>query len=183
MAIIMTDKEKYNKALEYAEKMHEGQFRIGGKPYISHPIAVAEIIINKGLPADYAITALFHDLLEDTQASEKEILSLSNKDVTEAVVLLTKRKGYIMKEYIDAIKKNDMAFQVKAADRLHNLKSAVCADESFKHKYILETVDWYLDFSDEIRVAVKELADTLETPMIELPFIYEPIETWKIKGE
>lgn len=176
----MTDKEKYDRALEYAARMHEGQFRIGGTPYITHPIAVAQLVKDKGLPIDYLITSLFHDLLEDTQASEEEILALSDEKVLEAVNLLTKRKGYVMSEYIGNIKKNDMAFQVKESDRLHNLRSAFCADDAFKHKYILETVDWYLDFSYEIKIAVKDLAASLKTPMTELPFIYEPIETWKM---
>ena len=82
-------------------------------------------------------------------------------------------------EYISAIKKNPVAYAVKAADRLHNLQCAIIADEEFKRKYILETVDWYMDFSPEIRKAVKRLAESLETPMAELSFLYEPIESWK----
>ena len=72
-----------------------------------------------------------------------------------------------MAEYISGIKKNPMAFAVKAADRLHNLQCAILTDEAFKQKYILETVDWYMDFSLEIRKAVKRLAQSLETPMEE----------------
>ncbi|MEE1046281.1 MAG: hypothetical protein U0M60_02530, partial [Clostridia bacterium] len=63
--------------------------------------------------------------------------------------------------------------------RLHNLQCAIVTDEEFKRKYILETVDWYLDFSIDIRKAVKRLAESLETPMAELSFLYEPIESWK----
>ena len=84
-----------------------------------------------------------------------------------------------MSEYISAIKRNPIAFAVKAADRLHNLECAIITDEEFKRKYILETVDWYLDFSPEIRKAVKRLAASLKTPMAELSFLYEPIESWK----
>ena len=80
---------------------------------------------------------------------------------------------------INAIKQNPIAYAVKAADRLHNLQCAIVTDEDFKRKYILETVDWYMDFSAEIRVAVKRLAQSLKTPMAELSFLYEPIESWK----
>lgn len=89
----------------------------------------------------------------------------SIKDSTaKAVKLLTKQKGYVMADYIHGIKANPMAAAVKAADRLHNLQSAVIADEAFKRKYILESINWYLDFSPEIPVAVKKLADTLKSP-------------------
>ena len=166
-------------ALDFAKAKHKGQKRIGGDDYITHPIAVAEIVKRQGLDENYQIAALFHDLLEDTDATEEEILKYGNKDILEAVTLLTKKKGYVMAEYIDAIKKNPIAFAVKSADRLHNLNCAIVTDEEFKRKYILETIDWYLDFSPEIRTAVKRLAQSLETTMAELSFLYEPIESWK----
>ena len=85
-----------------------------------------------------------------------------------------------MKEYVSAIKNNEMAFKVKAADRLHNLQSAFLTSVEFKRKYILETVDWYLDFSPEIKKVVKKLAESLNTPITELSFLYTPVETWKL---
>ena len=175
----MPDSESLKLALEFAKEKHKGQKRIGGDDYITHPIAVAEIVKNQGFDEKYQIAALFHDLLEDTDATEEEILKFGNMEILEAVKLLTKEKGYDMGEYISAIKQNPIAFAVKAADRLHNLRCAVIADEKFKRKYILETACWYMDFSLEIRNAVKRLAESLETPIAELPFLYEPIETWK----
>ena len=166
-------------ALEFAKVKHKGQKRIGGDDYITHPIAVAEIVKNQGLDENYQIAAFFHDLLEDTDATEEEILKYGNQEILEAVILLTKKKEYDMAEYINAIKENPIAFAVKAADRLHNLNCAIVTDEEFKRKYILETVDWYLDFSPEIRKSVKRLAESLETTMTELSFLYEPIESWK----
>ena len=176
----MSDSERINQALKFASQKHKGQKRIGGKDYITHPIAVWEMIKEKGYGEDYQITALFHDLLEDTNATEDEILSYSNESVLTAVKLLTKEKGYDMKKYIDGIKNNPIAFAVKSADRLHNLKCALVTSEEFKRKYVLDTVDWYLDFSKEIKIAVKKLAESLEKPMTELPFLYTPIESWKI---
>ena len=175
----MVDSESLRLALEFAKAKHKGQKRIGGDDYITHPIAVAEIVKSQGLDESYQISALFHDLLEDTDATEEEILNFGNQDILEAVKLLTKKEGYNMAEYIGAIKQNPIAFAVKSADRLHNLQCAIVTDEDFKRKYILETVDWYLDFSAEIRKAVKRLAESLKTPMAELSFLYEPIESWK----
>ena len=176
----MTDEEKYKKALDFATKKHDGQFRKDGVPYIMHPIAVSEYLREKGCGTDYQIAGLFHDLLEDTDATEEEILELSNAQVLEAVKLLTKHKGYEMKDYVAKIRENKIAFEVKESDRLHNLRCALVTNEEFKRKYVLETVDWYLDFSKEIRIAVKELAKSMKNPITELSFLYEPIDSWKI---
>lgn len=175
----MTDNERYENALAFATKKHDGQYRIGGLAYITHPIAVADIVKQKGGDTDAVITALFHDLLEDTDATEAEILAFGNEKILHAVKLLTKSKDYVMKDYVERIKNDETAFLVKGADRLHNLRSAVCADTEFKRRYIYETIDWYLDFMPEIPSAVKKLAETLDVPLKDLPFLYEPIDTWK----
>ena len=172
--------ESYRLALEFAKAKHKGQKRIGGDDYITHPIAVAEIVKSQGLDENYQIAALFHDLLEDTDATEEEIIKYGNREILEAVKLLTKQKGYDMASYVSAIKNNELAFVVKGADRLHNLQCALVTDVDFKRKYILETVDWYLGFSPEIKKAVKILAESLDTSMSELSFLYNPIETWKL---
>lgn len=157
----MNDNERYNLALKFATRMHEGQYRIGGKEYITHPVAVAEIVKKQGFGTDYQITALFHDLLEDTDATEHDLMANGGTpEIVEAVRLLTKHSDCVMQEYVSAIKRNEMAFVVKCADRLHNLRCAVCTSEDFKVSYIDETNRWYLDFSDEIKEAVHELART-----------------------
>lgn len=176
----MSCSERVKRALDFATEKHKGQKRIGGDDYITHPIAVYEIVKSQGFKEDYQITALFHDLLEDTNATEEEILSFGNNEILTAVKLLTKQKGYDMQEYIRKIKNNKIAFVVKGADRLHNLECALITSVEFKRKYILETVDWYLDFSPEIKKAVKRLAESLDTPISELSFLYNPIETWKL---
>lgn len=176
----MCTSNKIKRAIEFATQKHKGQKRIGGNDYISHPIAVYEMVRKQGYGEDYQITALFHDLLEDTNATEEDILFYGNQNVLDAVKLLTKEKGYDMKSYIDNIKANPIAFAVKSADRLHNLQCAIVTSVEFKRKYILETVDWYLDFSKEIKIAVKILAESLNTPILELSFLYTPIESWKI---
>lgn len=157
----MKDYERLEWAYRYAEEKHRGQYRKGGEPYISHPAAVAEIMRERGLGIDYQITALFHDLLEDTDASEEIIEQIGGKAVLKAVRLLTKTEGYIMSEYIEGIKSDPIAFAVKGADRLHNLRSAFIADMDFKKRYIRESIEWYLDFCPEIPGAVNALADSI----------------------
>lgn len=155
------DEERINAAFEYAKKMHEGQTRRGGEPYIIHPLAVAKQARKRGYGTEYIITALFHDLLEDTSATEQEILALSNARVLEAVKLLTKFAGYDMQAYVCAIKKNEIAFAIKGLDRLDNLQAAIYTDEDFKQRYIAETKEWYYDFLPEIPPACEALEKTL----------------------
>lgn len=151
--------EKLEKALSFAREKHKGQYRTGGKEYITHPVAVCKIVIDKGLDVNYAITALFHDLLEDTDATDEEIEKIGGKDVLEAVKLLTKVKGYSMDEYVSAIKRKPLAKVVKGADRLHNLLCATECNDEFVLKYIYETEKWYMDFDKRIPEAVKRLAE------------------------
>ena len=154
------EEKKYAAAKAYAAAMHEGQFRAGGEPYITHPVAVAEYLKSKGYGIVYLITALFHDLLEDTAATEAEIEKLGGKEVLSAVKLLTKRKGQCAEEYVSGIKENPVAVVVKGADRLHNLKSAFCRDEAFRRRYVEESKKYYSDLNSEIPAAIENLEKT-----------------------
>ena len=153
---------RYEAALAFTREKHKNQYRIGGEEYITHPVGVADIVRSQGYGIDYQLAALFHDMLEDTDATEAEILYYGNKEILEAVKVLTKTKGYVMEEYIDGIKKNHIAYVVKAADRLHNLRSALVTDNDFKRKYAVETINWYLDFSEWIPYALAELVMSME---------------------
>lgn len=176
-----TEAARYAAAAAFAAEKHAGQTRIGGAPYITHPTAVAEIVRGWGYGTDYQITGLFHDLLEDTDATAEEIQELGGAEVLRAVRLLTKRPGYVMAEYVAGLKADPMARVVKAADRLHNLRCALMAGEEFKRRYVLESLDWYLDLSPEIPPAVKTLAESLQTPLPEASLLYRPVEGW-LKG-
>ena len=154
--------EKYLKALEFATQKHKGQFRKGGLDYITHPIAVANILKEKGYGEEEQIVGLFHDLLEDTDATEEQILALGGERVLTAVKLLTKTKGYQMSEYIAGIKSDPLAKMVKAADRLHNLRCAVVCSKEFKMRYLKESKEWYADFGDEILDAITVLEQSLK---------------------
>jgi (p)ppGpp synthase/HD superfamily hydrolase len=156
--------QKCKQALAFAAQKHEGQRRKLGEPYITHPIAVAEMMVEKGLSEDYIIAALFHDLLEDTDATEKEISDIGGEAVLASVKLLTKEQNYQMDSYIAKIKENPIARAVKAADRIHNLSCAHVCSEGFKLRYIKESIDYYLDFDPQVAVLVHRLIGTLENP-------------------
>lgn len=172
------DSPVYVRAIAFATEKHAGQVRMGGMPYIVHPVAVADIVNRWGYGRDYVITAFFHDLLEDTDATEEEIEAIGGPAVLEAVKLLSKQKGYVMADYIAGIKQNDIARVVKAADRLHNLRCAVLAPEDFKRRYVLETIDWYLDFSPQIAPALRDLTKTMEHKIAEMSLDYGQVDDW-----
>ena len=86
------DVEKITRAFEYADNLHEGQYRVSGEKYISHPVAVAEIVAGLELDTDSICAALLHDTVEDCadKTNLKEIEKLFGKDVAELVDGLTK---------------------------------------------------------------------------------------------
>lgn len=153
--------ERFLKALEFAKLKHAGQKRIGGADYVTHPIAVASMLANSGYNEEMQIIALFHDLLEDTDAEENEIAEIGGEEVLRVVKLLTKKPGFIMSEYVAGIKSDPKAKIVKTADRIHNLRCAVCTPDEFKKHYSEESLEWYSDFSPEIEKAAKELISTI----------------------
>ena len=155
-------------AAEYAKQKHGKQKRMQGTPYYEHPYMVAKILKDKGFSEEYQIAGLFHDLIEDTVTSYEDILALTNKDIARAVLLVSKEEGYIMSEYMNRIKLDDMARMIKLADRLHNLNDAKVANSKFQRKYIKETEEWYLDlakgtpFEEDINKSLEALREELE---------------------
>ncbi len=150
------------RAIEYAATKHEGQKRKDGTPCIVHPLKVAAYLCETGYDKETQVAGLFHDLLEDTDATEEEILALSNVHVLEAVKLLTKTKEKNSKEYIKDILANPIAKAVKNADRIHNLEDACNGDPDFAKRYAENTKQYYVGkFSSELDQKYTELCDLL----------------------
>ena len=158
----------FDEYVDYIKEKHKGQYRKQGTEYYTHPVAVANILKEKGFNTYYQITGLFHDLLEDTDTTYEELVKISNEDIANVIVLVTKEDNYNMDNYMKRIKNNDMAHMVKLADRLHNLIEAVYADNKFKDKYIKETENYYLDlakdtlFQEDINNALEILRGSYE---------------------
>ena len=157
--------EKY---IQYIKEKHGDQKRKEGTLYYTHPIAVCEILKEKGFGEEVQIVGLFHDLLEDTSATYEELIEMSTKEIADAVRLLTKEKGYITKEYFKRINDCYLAKMVKLADRVHNLSTMHLADNMFQKKYINETNLWFVDlakgtvFEKEIFSFLKKYESYLE---------------------
>ena len=77
-------------AYDYAESMHNGQKRASGEPYFTHPCAVAEILVDLGLDTPTVAAAFLHDVVEDTPATEDDILRRFGKEVMTLVDGVTK---------------------------------------------------------------------------------------------
>ncbi|NCC44716.1 MAG: HD domain-containing protein, partial [Clostridia bacterium] len=109
----------YQKALRIAAGAHEGQVDKGGHPYIGHPLAVAQKV--NGI--EEKIAALLHDVVEDTEVTIEELGREFPEEIVKAVDLLTKKKepGFSQQKYLEAIRANPLARNVKLADLEHNM--------------------------------------------------------------
>lgn len=149
--------------IEYIKEKHGNQKRKQGTPYYLHPVEVSNILKEKGFSEKYQIVGLLHDILEDTDTTYEEIEKIANHEITEAVRLVTKEKGYVMSEYMERIKQNDLARMVKIADRIHNLSEAHLASKLFQIKYIKETEKWFIDlakgtvFEEDLKIELEKV--------------------------
>ena len=105
------------KALKIAYKAHDGQVDKCGMPYIFHPFCVAEQLENE----DEIITALLHDVAEDTDIGIDELKTEGfNEKIIQALTLLTRDSRMPYFDYVERIKGNEIARKVKIADLKHN---------------------------------------------------------------
>ena len=129
-----TDIELVDKAYRFADVKHEHQLRKSGEPYIIHPLAVAEIVVESGLDTDAILAALLHDCLEDTDASFDEIARLFGRTVAELVEGVTKltrvnfstaeeKQMENLRKMFMAMSKDIRVILIKIADRLHNMRT------------------------------------------------------------
>lgn len=107
----------FDLALKIATDAHRGQFDKAGAPYINHPIAVANLVKND----DARIVALLHDVLEDTNITVNNLIHYGfNKTIIDAIVILTRKIDEDYEQYLERVKSNSIALEVKIADLTHN---------------------------------------------------------------
>ncbi len=148
------DMDLIQKAVEYADAKHCHQKRKDGSPYIIHPLAVAEIVVEMGLDTDAILGALLHDCIEDTDASHEEIEKLFGRPVAELVEGVTKltRANFTSTEeaQMENLRKMFMAMSkdirvvlIKIADRLHNMRTMQYQTPAKQISKCRETMDIY----------------------------------------
>lgn len=145
--------KKIRAAYACAADAHEGQKRRNGEPYIIHPVAVAEIIVEMGLDTDSICAGLLHDCIEDTGFGYREIENKFGTSVAELVDGVT-RLGMLRyskeQEQMEDLRKMFMAMAkdirvilIKLADRLHNARTFQHLPERKQRDKALETMEIY----------------------------------------
>ena len=167
------DLEKIKKAYEYANELHQGQFRQSGEPYISHPLAVAEIVAGLGLDTDSICAALLHDTVEDCsdKVDLKDIEKIFGGDVAQLVDGLTKIVSLQIEDkeeqHIENLRKMLLAMHkdvrvifIKLCDRLHNMRTLEAKAENKRRMTALETMQVYAPLAH--RLGIQKIKQELE---------------------
>jgi GTP pyrophosphokinase/guanosine-3',5'-bis(diphosphate) 3'-pyrophosphohydrolase len=156
------DETMLNRAYVYAMRMHGSQKRASGDPYYAHPIEVAGILTEYRMDTATIVTALLHDVIEDTDASSADIAGLFGGEVAELVEGVTKlskleftaehaRQAENLRKFILAISKDVRVLLVKLADRLHNMRTLQYITSPAKRERIArETLDIYAPLARSI---------------------------------
>lgn len=123
---------RINEILKFIYEAHHGQYDKSGVPYVFHPFYVAEQMETE----TEVITALLHDVVEDTDKSIEDIMALGvEEEIIEAITLLTHDKKVPYLEYIDNLKNNSLARKVKLGDLYHNSDiSRLESDDDYTRK-------------------------------------------------
>lgn len=117
----MTFQEELSLAIRVASIGHHKQFTKDGNPYILHPLKVMEMVSEKVSHPRILCVAVLHDLLEDTGATEQDLVSWGfSERVVKGVVALTKVEGESYDDYLERVMDNGDATIVKMADIRHN---------------------------------------------------------------
>lgn len=143
-----------SKAYKLAEKMHKGQFRKSGDPYIQHPLEVAYLLASLHASPETVCAGLLHDVLEDTTFSEEDMIREFGKDITSIVDGVTKisQLKYMTKEKVLAkthqkillaMAKDIRVVLVKLLDRMHNMRTLEFQPPHKQVSISQETLDLY----------------------------------------
>ena len=185
------DIEKIRRAGEYAESLHEGQFRVSGEPYISHPVAVAQIVATLGLDTNSICAALLHDTVED--CSDKTNLKIIEDSFGGEVAMLVDGLTKLVPLYIEdkeeahienlrkmllAMSKDIRVIFVKLCDRLHNMRTLAVKPDPKRRSTALETMYVYAPLAH--RLGMQKIKQELENLCISYldPIGYAEIQNY-----
>ena len=164
--------ELLQKAYVYSAKVHEGQERLSGEPYLVHPLEVAGLLVDLRMDEVTVAAALLHDTLEDTLTSREELERLCGEEVAFIVDGLTKiakieftsvreRQAENFRKMLLAMSKDIRILLIKLADRLHNMRTLEFMKEESRRRIAQETLDIYVPLAHRlgIRWLMQELED------------------------
>src|SRR5579883_886078 len=164
---------RINAAYVLAMQAHGQQYRENGDPYITHPLAVADILASYRLDTDSIITGLLHDVLEDTPVTLAEIVERFGSEVAGLVDGVTKltrlelqsdrtKQAENFRKLVLAMSRDIRVLLVKLADRLHNMRTIHFIAEADRRRRIArETMEIYAPLAE--RIGMDELKTELQT--------------------
>lgn len=168
-----------------AEEAHEGQLRKSGAPYITHPVAVAEILADLGLDPNTIAAALLHDTVEDTPYSAELLRKEFGEEIANLVDGVTKldrltygptAEAETVRKMVVAMAKDIRVLVIKLADRLHNARTWQYVSPESSARKARETLDIYAPLAHRLGMnAVKWELEDLSFKFLE-PKKFEEIE-------
>jgi len=180
-----SDTSVVERAFEVAERAHKGQLRKSGDPYITHPVAVAEILLDFGLDVNSIAAALLHDTVEDTSYSQESLRKDFGPEVASLVDGVTKldrltygptAEAETVRKMVVAMAKDIRVLVIKLADRLHNARTWQYVEPESAERKARETLDIYAPLAHRLGMnAVKWELEDLSFKYIE-PKKFEEIE-------
>lgn len=182
------DEELILRALDFAIDKHKDQKRDTGEPYIIHPIAVADILLQYGLDAKAISAALLHDVVEDSGVTPEELKVLFGEEVAELVNGVSRVKTLRYKssanENDESLRKMFLAMAkdirvifIKLADRLHNMRTLDSVSKEHQIRKSMDTRDIYIPIAERLGLS------TIKGELEDLVFKYlYPEEHERISG-
>lgn len=157
----IVDISKVERAISFAKYFHEGQFRKSGEPYITHPIAVAHILLRYCFTTSAICGALLHDVIEDTCCTYEQIASEFGDRTAEIVHRLTRirdGKKITIAEWVQEanINKDKEVNQIKICDRIHNIYTVEHMSKEKQIKIANETLDYFLILCENTKNIIAE---------------------------
>jgi GTP diphosphokinase / guanosine-3',5'-bis(diphosphate) 3'-diphosphatase len=164
--------ERVREAYDFGAEKHQGQKRVSGEPYITHPVAVADILADLRLDADTLVAAILHDVIEDTPTAKAEIASIFGQVVAELVDGVSKldqiqfknrqeAQAESFRKMLLAMVRDIRVIMVKLADRMHNMRTLGVMPPVKRRRSARETLEIYAPIAERLGLyAVKlELED------------------------
>jgi guanosine-3',5'-bis(diphosphate) 3'-pyrophosphohydrolase len=163
--------EHIREAYEFGASAHEGQKRRSGEPYISHPVAVADLLADLHMDSQTIIAAILHDVIEDTPTLKDELAQKFGKEVAEIVdgvskldqVQFTSRaeaQAESFRKMLLAMVHDIRVIMVKLADRTHNMRTLGAMPPAKRRAIARETLDIYAPIAN--RLGIYNIKNELE---------------------
>ncbi|MFA4910577.1 MAG: bifunctional (p)ppGpp synthetase/guanosine-3',5'-bis(diphosphate) 3'-pyrophosphohydrolase [Desulfobacteria bacterium] len=180
-----TDVDLIEKAYVFSAKIHQGQVRLSGEPYLIHPLEVAGILADLKLDVATIATGLLHDAVEDTFATLEEIEELFGKEISPLVDGVTKiskitfgtheeQQAENFRKMLIAMAKDIRVILIKLADRLHNMRTLEYHSPKKQKEIAKETLDIYAPLANRLGIGwVRAELEDLSLQFLEPEVYYD----------